>query len=120
MTRGVRSIPEEPGAARLGAVRPEGMSHDDLVEALRAIRDLVDVGQDRPNFQFRSRPFLHFHVDAEGIYADVRFGRGDFEPVPASTPQERQELFARVCDHVERLDRARRPDHPRSRRNRRG
>jgi hypothetical protein len=96
-----------------------GMSHDDLVAALRAIEGLVDVGQDPPNFHFRSRPFLHFHDHAEGTYADVRFGQGDFEPVWASTPQERQQLLARVCDHVERLDRARKPNRPRPRRNRR-
>lgn len=92
------------------------MSHDDLVAALRGIEGLVDVGGDRPNFQFRSRPFLHFHSDVDGTYADVRFGRGDFEPVWASTPQERRELLARVCDHVEGLDRARRSSNRRSRR----
>jgi hypothetical protein len=96
----------------------EGMSHDDLVAALRAIDGLVDVGGDRPNLHFRSRPFLHFHDRAEGTYADVRFGQGDFEPVWASTPQERQELLARVWDHVERLGRSRKSSNRRSRRDR--
>jgi hypothetical protein len=96
----------------------EGLDHDDLVAALRAIDGLVDVGQAPTNFHFRSRPFLHFHVHAEGTYADVRFGGGDFEPVWASTPQERQELLARVCDHVERVDRSRKSNRPRSGRNR--
>jgi hypothetical protein len=95
------------------------MSYDDLVAALRAIPGLVDVGKDPPNFHFRSRPFLHFHVHPEGTYADVRFGHGDFEPVCASTPLDRQALLARVCDHVERLDRARKSNRGRSRRNRR-
>jgi len=83
-----------------------GMSHEELVDALRALDGLVDVGGDPPNFQFRSRPFLHFHTSDEGTYADVRFGTGDFEPVWASTPQERLELLARVADHVEGLTRS--------------
>lgn len=78
------------------------MTHDELVEALRAVEGLVDVGHDPPNFHFRSRPFLHFHFGDEGTYADVRFG-GDFEPVRASTPRERLELLARVHEHVERV-----------------
>jgi hypothetical protein len=94
------------------------MSHHELVAALRATEGLVDVGGDRPNFHFRSRPFLHFHSHADGTYADVRFGRGDFEPVWASTPQERRELLARVCDHIERLDHARKSNRRRSRRKR--
>jgi hypothetical protein len=95
------------------------MRHEDLVEALRGINALVDVGVDPPNFQFRSRPFLHFHTDEEGIYADVRFGTGDFEPVAASTPQERLELLGRVADHVECVEhssKSTRDRRPRSRR----
>jgi len=82
------------------------MSHQDLVDALRAIDGLVDAGGDPPNFQFRSRPFLHFHTTEDGTYADVRFGTGDFEPVWASTPQQRLELLAMVADHVERVGRS--------------
>ena len=93
------------------------MTHQDLVDALRAIDGLVDVGADPPNFQFRSRPFLHFHTTEEGTYADVRFGTGDFEPVWASTPQQRLELLARVADHVERVSRSTKVD--RNRRSRR-
>jgi hypothetical protein len=93
-----------------------GMSHEDLVEALRTIDGLQDVGNLHPNFQFRSRPFLHFHVDERGIYADVRFGNGDFEPVWAATPAQRAELLARVCDHVERITRSRKTGHGKSRR----
>jgi len=62
-----------------------GMTHEQLLDALRALDGLVDVGHDPPNFHFRSRPFLHFHVHDDGMYADVRFGNGDFEPIWAST-----------------------------------
>ena len=95
------------------------MSHDDLVAALRAIAGLVDVGQDPPNFHFRSRPFLHFHVGSDGTYAHVRFGLSDFEAVWTATPRERMELLARVSDHVERLDRVRKTHRSRSRQKRR-
>lgn len=93
-----------------------GLTYEDLVNALRAVEGLVDVGQDPPNFHYRSRPFLHFHVDEQGAYADVRFGSGGFEPVRASTPRERQELLARVCDHIERIERSRKSNRRRSRR----
>jgi hypothetical protein len=86
-----------------------GLSHEDLVEALRGIDDLQEVGRER--FHFRSREFLHFHHDDRGIYADVRFGTGDFEPIWASTPTERAELLARVYDHVERVGRRRKIGH---------
>ena len=101
--------PLPPQAESTGGVA-FGMSHEELVDALRAIDGLVDVGADPPNFQFRNRPFLHFHTTDEGTYADVRFGTGDFEPVWASTPQERLELLARVSDHVERLTRSTKSD----------
>jgi hypothetical protein len=81
---------------------------DDLVDALRNIEGLRDVGGDRPNFHFRSQPFLHFHVAPDGReYADVRFGAGPFEPVWASTPAERDALLARVRTHVRRVERTR-------------
>jgi len=93
-------LPSHSGAAPVDRV---GMTHEPLLDALRSVDGLIDVGRDPPNFHFRARPFLHFHIHDEGMYADVRFGNGDFEPVWASTPQEREELLARVCDHVERL-----------------
>jgi hypothetical protein len=107
MRERVPRAPLPPRAPARGGA-PLGMTHEQLVEALRAIEGLVDLGSAAaPNFHFCARPFLHFHEQAAGIYADVRFGSGDFEPVWASTPEERQELLARVCDHVERLQSSR-------------
>jgi hypothetical protein len=86
----------------------EDLTHDELVAALRAIEGLRDVGgQHAPNFQFRSRPFLHFHDGPDGRYADVRFGTGDFEPVMARSAPERAALLARVRAHVQRVERRR-------------
>ncbi len=84
------------------------MTHDELVDALRGIDALKDVGSaDNPNFHFRSRPFLHFHADDDGTYADVMFGGSDFEPVAATSPAQRAELLARVVKHVRRIERSR-------------
>lgn len=95
-----------PARPRTVVDDPHGMTHEQLVAALRAVNGLVDVGHAPPNFHFRSQPFLHFHTHAEGMYANVRFGSGDFEPVWVATAQERQELLARVCEHVEELQRS--------------
>jgi hypothetical protein len=87
-----------------------GMTHVELVEALRALDGLVDMTgghSDRPNFHLRHKPFLHFHVDPDGggLYADVKLGGGlaaDFEPIWASTPAEREDLLRRVRGHARR------------------
>lgn len=88
------------------------MTHEQLVDELRAIDGLVDVTggrSDRPNFQLRQKPYLHFHESSDGeIYADVKAGGGpsaDFEPVWASTPAEREELLRRVRKHVRNVRR---------------
>jgi hypothetical protein len=107
--RAARSpLPERTAGAEHTLAAPSaGMTHDELVSALRSIDGLRDVGKVHPNFHFRSRPFLHFHDSADGTYADVRFGSGDFEPVWASTPAERMVLLARVTAHVEQITRSR-------------
>ena len=93
-----------------GAHGPLAMTHEGLVDALRSVEGLVDVSGDPPIFHLRSRPFLHFHDRDGHIYADVRLGTGDFEPVWASTAQERLELLGRVIDHVDRITQTRKSD----------
>jgi hypothetical protein len=99
-----------PHARPTRSAMKTGMTHAQLVEALRATDGLVDVtggSDDRPNFHLRHKPFFHFHADRNsgGLYADVKFGGGpaaDFEPVWASTPTEREDLLRRVRKHVRR------------------
>jgi len=86
-------------ARRHARVLPRSVTFDELVNALRNLDGLRDKGKVHPNFHFKSRPFLHFHSEPDGAYADIRFG-GDFERVPASTAKERQELLRRVTAHV--------------------
>ena len=108
-----RPRPRAPLPERQAVETDEGgMTHAQLVEALRSIDGLVDVtgGQDdRPNFHLRYKPFLHFHFDhGGGVYADVKVGGGptaDFEPVWASMPAEREELLRRVRKQVRRASR---------------
>ena len=93
----VTGVPYRPPVARK---LPPIATHDDLVDALRQVEGLRDKGKVHPNFQLRSRPFLHFHRGERGVYADVRFG-DEFEPVPANTPAQRAVLLDRVRRHVE-------------------
>ncbi len=71
------------------------MTFDELVASLRQIDGQRDGGKHPLNFHFRSKPFLHFHNGCDPTYADVRFG-GDFDPVTASTPKQRQVLLEQV------------------------
>jgi hypothetical protein len=74
------------------------MSFDDLVDGLRTIEELTLVGG-RANFQFKGQPFLHFHEEPDGPYADVRLG-SSWEKFGVATSVERQTLFAVVAEHV--------------------
>jgi hypothetical protein len=107
-----RPRPRPPLPERQTAEVDGGMTHAQLVEALRTTGGLVDVtggSGDRPNFHLRRKPFLHFHTDpaSGGLYADVNLGGppSDFEPVWASTPAEREELLRRVRKRVRRVTR---------------
>jgi hypothetical protein len=88
----------------------DGLSYQDLVAALRKVEGLRDVGKQYPNFHFRGRPFLHFHEGERGLYADIRLGTRDFQPVWASTPTERANLLDRVQRHVAKTERTRKAD----------
>jgi hypothetical protein len=70
-----------------------------VTKVMQLRSDQIDGQRDRgnhpPNFHFRSKPFLHFHNGPDPTYADVRFG-GDFDPVTASTPKQREVLLEQV------------------------
>jgi len=75
------------------------MTSGELAASLRQIDGQRDKGKHPPNFHFRSKPFPHFRNGPSRTYADVRFG-GDFEPVTASTPKQREVLLEQVKAHV--------------------
>ena len=66
---------------------------EDLLVDLRAMPGLRE--KSRGVFYRGSRAFLHFHEDAAGLFADVRFD-ADFERVRVSTGDERQALSDRI------------------------
>lgn len=71
----------------LGALEP-------CLAELRAIEGLVER---RPAvFYRRAQAFLHFHVDAPDIYADVRLDGPAFERRRVTTRREQRALVAAV------------------------
>ncbi len=50
-------------------------------------------------FYLGSTPFLHFHEDPAGLFADARFG-DDFERLPIGSEAEQLVLLDRVRAYV--------------------
>jgi len=64
-----------------------------LLEELRARPVLRER---RPGvFYIKSRPFLHFHDDPSGIFADVRLAE-DFVRLPVTSSSEQSDLLERI------------------------
>jgi hypothetical protein len=73
---------------------------DDLEDLLVRLRELPGLTEkSRGTFYRQSKAFLHFHEDAAGLFADVRF-RDDFERTRVSTKAERDAFVRRVKDAV--------------------
>ena len=70
-----------------------------LLEAVAGIEGL----RQKPaggNWYFRSRAFLHFHVDARGLYADVKLGDAWVERT-FDDADECDALIAEITAYVE-------------------
>jgi hypothetical protein len=65
-----------------------------LLVQLRTLDGLTEKG--RGVFYRRSRAFLHFHVDGDDIYADVRLTGDDFDRARTTTKAEQKALVAAV------------------------
>jgi hypothetical protein len=64
-----------------------------LLEDLRARPALQEM---RPGvFTLGGRPFLHFHDDPTGVFADVRLAR-EFLRMAVTTPPEQADLLDRI------------------------
>jgi len=68
---------------------------DELEDLLSQLRRLPLRERSRGVFYFRSRPFLHFHEDPSGLYADVRMGT-DFVRRGVNSRAERTSLLKEV------------------------
>ena len=65
-----------------------------LLDTLRRLPALKE--KNRGTFYRGSKAFLHFHEDAAGLFADVRFDGADFERCRVSTKKEQSDLVRRV------------------------
>src|SRR5437588_7215014 len=65
-----------------------------LLEQLRTIDGLVE--RKTGVFYRRSKAFLHFHVDGDDFYADVRLDGGTFDRMRVTTRSEQRALVATV------------------------
>jgi hypothetical protein len=73
-----------------------------LADLLGALRGIDGIVEKRPGaFSRGSRAFLHFHSDATGYYADVRFA-DTFERVRVTTKREQRALVSRIRAQVAR------------------
>ena len=71
-----------------------------VLEQLRAIDGLVER---KPGvFSRRSRAFLHFHVDGDDVYADVRLDGRTFDRMRVTSRREQRALVAAVRHAVAR------------------
>lgn len=66
-----------------------------LLTALRALPGLTEKA--RGVFYRKSKAFLHFHEDPNGLFADLRIeGSGDFERIDVTRAAGRSALLAAV------------------------
>jgi hypothetical protein len=71
---------------------------DRLEPFLAQIRSLEGLREKKRGvFYLRSRAFLHFHEDPEGLFADVRWA-SDFERFRVSSKAEQKALWLKVRD----------------------
>ncbi len=69
---------------------------DQLSELLDQIRTRDALREKKPGIFYRkSKPFLHFHEDRAGLFADVSAGV-DFDRYPVNTPQQWNVLLAAI------------------------
>jgi hypothetical protein len=65
-----------------------------LLTELRAIEALVEK---RPGtFYRRSKGFLHFHIDGDDVFADVKLTGSEFERMRVTTKSEQRTLMAAI------------------------
>lgn len=71
---------------------------DDLEPLLAELRCLVQIREKSRGVFYRgSKPYLHFHEDPAGFFADVRLNpRGDFDRLRVSELDERAILLQAV------------------------
>ncbi|AKJ31758.1 hypothetical protein [Caldimonas brevitalea] len=67
---------------------------DSLLQALRGQAALVE--KSAGCFYLKSKAFLHFHVEADDLYADVKLHGDSFSRCRITTPDEQTRLLAEI------------------------
>jgi hypothetical protein len=81
------------GAGTLTALEP-------LLSKLRRQPGLIE--RTPGSFYLRSRAFLHFHEDVEGMFADIKLDGTEFTRVRVTTREEQAEFVGLVMQGVRR------------------
>jgi len=77
-------------------------SLDSITGLLSDVGSRPELTEKKPGIFYRkSKAFLHFHEDPDGLFADVKTARG-FERLPVNTPEQREELLACIAAHLGR------------------
>jgi hypothetical protein len=76
-----------PRAGELDAIAP-------LIEQFRSMDGLIEESSGA--FYRKSKAFLHFHIDGDDYYADVRLEGAEFERMRVTTKSEQHALVAAV------------------------
>jgi hypothetical protein len=70
---------------------------DTIEPLLERIRALPLKEKSRGIFYLKSRAFLHFHEDPQGLFADIRAEDGkDFDRLQVDDPAAREDLVAKA------------------------
>ncbi len=73
---------------------------DQLEGLLLSLREMQVLRErSRGVFYFKSKPFLHFHGDAAGLFADLRC-KEEFERFRVTTAAEQKALLKRVTTQL--------------------
>ena len=69
----------------------------ELEPLLARIRKIEGIQEKKLGIFYRkSKAFLHFHEHGKEIFADVRLKGTDFDRLPCTTRQQRQDLIAAI------------------------
>ncbi len=77
-----------------------------IAPVLRQLRDIKGVREERPGiFYARRDAFVHFHEDANGLFADLKKpGGSGFDRYPLATPAQQRKLVEDAKLRAARLD----------------
>jgi len=79
--------------------RPEDL--DAIEPLLEQLRTMRGIREKSPGIFYRgSKAFLHFHVDGDDFFADVRLGGPGFERMRTTTKADQRALISAVYESL--------------------